>query len=82
MATFPENFRGIHAIPLLQKADSLTLDSLIDLAYDPYLPGAELLIKGLIEAYDANPNKYKSIKKMVDEVGVFIGSLCFVHLQT
>ena len=66
MATFPENFRGIHAILLLQQADSLTLDSLIDLAYDPYLPGAELLIKGLIEAYDSNPNKYKSIKKMMD----------------
>ena len=68
MATFPENFRGIHAIPLLQEADSLTLDSLIDLAYDPYLPGADLLITGLIEAYDANPNKYKSIKKMMDEL--------------
>ena len=60
MASFPENFRGIHAISLLETADSLTLDSLIDLAYDPYLPGAELLIKGLLEAYDTNPTKVKS----------------------
>jgi acyl-homoserine lactone acylase PvdQ len=57
MATFPENFRGIHAIPLLQKADSLTLDSLIDLAYDPYLPGADKLISGLLDAYKAYPSE-------------------------
>jgi len=50
MYSFPENFRGIHAIPLLTKAEDLTLDSLIDLAYDPYLPGADLLITGLLEA--------------------------------
>lgn len=50
MYSFPENFRGIHAIPLLTKAKDLTIDSLIDLAYDPYLPGAEMLISGLLEA--------------------------------
>ncbi|MDG1332896.1 MAG: penicillin acylase family protein [Crocinitomicaceae bacterium] len=50
MTSFPENYRGIHAIPLLEDAENLTLDGLIDLAYDPYLPGAEELINGLIEA--------------------------------
>tara|TARA_R110002073_G_scaffold40547_5_gene115217 strand:- start:357042 stop:359243 length:2202 start_codon:yes stop_codon:yes gene_type:complete len=50
MSSFPENFRGIHAIPLLTKADNLTLDSLIELAYDTYLPGADLLISGLLDA--------------------------------
>jgi acyl-homoserine lactone acylase PvdQ len=40
MSSFPENFRGIHAIPLLKKAENLTLTSLIKLAYDPYLPGS------------------------------------------
>ena len=50
MTSFPENFRGIHAIPLLTKADDLTLDSLIDLAYDSYLPGADQLASGLLEA--------------------------------
>ncbi len=50
MTSFPENFRGIHAIPLLTKAQDLTLDSLIDLAYDNYLPGAERLITGLLNA--------------------------------
>ena len=50
MYSFPENFRGMHAIPLLKKADDLTLDSLIELAYDTYLPGADLLITGLLDA--------------------------------
>ena len=55
MSYSPENYRGIHAISLLSKAKDLTLDKLIELAYDPYLPGAEVLIKGLIKAYDSNP---------------------------
>lgn len=50
MSSYPENFRGMHAIPLLKKAKDLTLDSLIELAYDAYLPGADILITGLIEA--------------------------------
>jgi acyl-homoserine lactone acylase PvdQ len=50
MSSYPENFRGVHAIPLLKKASDLTLESLIDLAYDSYLPGADMLITGLLEA--------------------------------
>lgn len=52
MARAPENFRGIHARMLLKNADNLTLDKLIKLAYDPYLPGFEVLIPGLIKAYE------------------------------
>lgn len=53
-----ENFRGMHAIRLLQNCKDLTLDGLIDLAYDPYLPAFEVLIPGLIEAYDrSSPQK-------------------------
>ncbi len=47
-----ENFRGIHAIGLLKERSNYTLDSLIDLAYDPYLPAFEALIPGLVKAYD------------------------------
>ena len=65
MTSFPENFRGIHAIPLLDQSDNLTLDKLIRLAYDPYLPGAEQLMKGLIEAYDSNPDENKDIKNEI-----------------
>lgn len=54
MAPDAENFRGIHAVKVLTDVEDLTLDKLIDLAYDPYLPGFENLIKGLISAFDNN----------------------------
>ncbi|MGB5544810.1 MAG: penicillin acylase family protein [Gammaproteobacteria bacterium] len=56
MAPDPENFRGVHAQAVLSRvsdlAPDLTLDGLLELAYDPYLPGFEALIPGLIVAYD------------------------------
>ena len=52
MAPDPENFRALHAVRVLTGAHGLTLDKLIGLAYDPYLPGFEKLIPGLVEAYD------------------------------
>ncbi len=66
MASFPENFRGIHAIPLLKKADDLTLDSLIELAYDPYLPGADKLITGLLDAAKKSPVKSAEAKEAIE----------------
>lgn len=65
MTSFPENFRGTHAIPLLNKAKDITLDKLITLAYDPYLPGAKQLMSGLIDAYDKAPNENKEIKNEI-----------------
>ncbi|WP_242929128.1 acylase [Pontibacter vulgaris] len=67
MAPSPENFRGIHAIRLLKKAENLTLDKLIKLAYDPYLPGFEMLIPGLIKAYDKQKPKDQ---KLLDAIEV------------
>ncbi|AXT63313.1 acylase [Aquimarina sp. AD10] len=61
-----ENFRGIHAIRLLKKVDSLTLDKLIEIGYDPYLPAFETLIPGLIEAYDQSPVKNTDLKEPID----------------
>ena len=52
-----ENFRGIHAIRLLTGAGDFTIDKLIELAYDPYLPAFEILIPGLMEAYHHNPSQ-------------------------
>ena len=66
MTSFPENFRGIHAIPLLTKAESLTLDTLIELAYDTYLPGADLLISGLLDAAQKTPIKTQEAKKAIE----------------
>ena len=55
MSLDQENFRGVHAIGLLEGSSGYTLDSLIKLAHDPYLPAFEALIPGLVKAYDAQP---------------------------
>ncbi|MCO5724589.1 acylase [Robiginitalea marina] len=57
MSADEENFRGVHAIGLLSGRSGYTLDSLIALAYDPYLPAFGALIPGLVEAYDALPGR-------------------------
>ncbi len=45
-----ETFRGVHALSLLKDANNLNLDRLISLAYNPYLPGFEKLVPGLVDA--------------------------------
>ena len=54
MAPDAENFRGIHAVDLLEaveeSGEKLTLDGLIALSYDPYLEGMDVMIDGLIVA--------------------------------
>ena len=55
MSRDQENFRGVHAIQLLKDKKGYTLDSLIQLAHDPYLPAFKALIPGLVQAYYRNP---------------------------
>lgn len=66
MSYSPENYRGIHAISLLSKAKNLTIDKMIELAYDPYLPGAEELIRGLIQAYNSHPVNNVEMKTAIN----------------
>jgi acyl-homoserine lactone acylase PvdQ len=66
MAPDDENHRGIHAVQVLSEAEGLTLDSLITLAYDPYLPGFAELIPGLIRAVDAAGEVSASVDAAVD----------------
>jgi len=54
MSRDQENFRGIHAIKLLKDSNGYTLDSLIKMAHDPYLPAFEALIPGLLGAFERN----------------------------
>lgn len=61
-----ENFRGIHAIDLLQSKKAITLDSLISIAYDPYLPAFEKLIPGLVEAYDRGSGEHQDFKEAIE----------------
>lgn len=60
-----ENFRGVHAIKVLSEAQNLTLEKLIKMAHDPYLPAFEKVIPGLIEAYD-NSDKDQSIAEAIE----------------
>jgi acyl-homoserine-lactone acylase len=55
MAPERENSRGLHALKVLQAAPPLTIDTLIDAAYDPYLMAFESLLPALFEAHDALP---------------------------
>jgi acyl-homoserine-lactone acylase len=50
-----ENARGVHALRVLEGKTDFTLQSLIDAAYDSYLPAFEGLIPPLLAAYDATP---------------------------
>ena len=50
-----ESPRGVHAIRVLSNKKDFTLQSLIDAAYDSYLPAFADLIPTLIKAYDATP---------------------------
>ncbi len=66
MSYAPENFRGVHAIRLLEKTEGYTLDKLIEVAYDPVITGFEQLIPGLIKAYDQVRPKDNEIKEAID----------------
>lgn len=66
MSVDHENFRGIHAINLLTNRKDYTLDSLIKLAHDPYLPAFEKLIPKLVEAYDQSPVKNTQLKDPIE----------------
>ena len=68
MASFPENYRGIHAIDLLSQAENLDLDKLITLAYDPYIPLAATLVPDLILAYEKSPRpKLKPVIELLSQ---------------
>ncbi|MBY0435509.1 MAG: penicillin acylase family protein [Cyclobacteriaceae bacterium] len=52
MAPDAENARGIHAVRVLKDEKDFTIDKLITVAHDSYLPGFEKLLPALIKAYD------------------------------
>jgi len=66
MAPDAESFRGIHAVNMLTGVSDLTLDKLIEIAYDPYLPGFEQLIPGLITAFDESGNSHPELAAAIE----------------
>jgi len=61
-----QNYRAIHSMSLLKKAKEITIDKMIKLAYDPYLPAFADLLPGLIKAYDNNAKGHKNIKGAIN----------------
>lgn len=51
MAPDDQNHRAIHAMRVLADVDEIDLDGLIELAHDPWLPGLEQIIDGLVAAH-------------------------------
>ena len=66
MAPDDESFRGIHAVKVLTGISDMTIDKLIDIAYDPYLPGFEQLIPGLITAFDESGEAYAELAPAIE----------------
>jgi acyl-homoserine lactone acylase PvdQ len=66
MAPDAETFRGIHAVKVLTGQSDMTLDKLIEIAYDPYLPGFEKLIPGLITAFDESGAPYADLAPAIE----------------
>jgi acyl-homoserine-lactone acylase len=66
MAPDAESFRGIHAVNVLTGQSDMTLDKLIKIAYDPYLPGFEKLIPGLLSAFDQSGEAFAELAPAID----------------
>jgi acyl-homoserine lactone acylase PvdQ len=66
MSRDQENFRGVHAIGLLKDKKEYTLDSLIKIAHDPYLPAFKALIPGLIKAYNYYDDKNPKLREAIE----------------
>ena len=65
-----ESPRGVHAIRVLSNKKDFTLQSLIDAAYDSYLPAFADLVPTLIKAYDATPASDPVKAKVADQIAV------------
>ena len=70
MDTAGENPRGVLAMMVLQTKEDFTLESLIDAAYDPYLPAFAQLIPTLVAAYDQTPGSDSLKGKLADQIAL------------
>ena len=55
MENYPENYRGIHAIEVLDGKKDFTLESLAAAAYDSHLTAFDVLLPVLYQAYEKTP---------------------------
>ena len=65
-----ENWRGVHAIRVLENRKDFTIDRLIAAAYDSYMPGFADMIPKLVAAYDARPENDPLKSKLFEPMGL------------
>jgi acyl-homoserine-lactone acylase len=70
MDMFGENYRGIHAVKLLEHSRGWTLDSFQAAAFDSFQPGFAALIPPLVEAYRALPGGDSRRPRLAEAVGM------------
>ena len=70
MDTAGENPRGIHANLLLKDRKGLTLDGLLKVDFDPFLPAFARLIPALTKAWDVTPDSDPMKAKLADQVAL------------
>lgn len=63
-----ESARGLHAVRILESTKSLTLDSLIGVAFDSYLPWFERTIPALTKAWDQEPDADALKAKLSEQI--------------
>src|SRR5205085_293721 len=68
-----ESPRGVHAIRLLENKKDFTLSSLLDAAFDSYLPWFAQTIPALLKAYDATPPSDPNKAKLADQIALLRG---------
>lgn len=68
MEEYGENPRGIHAIRVLEGRKDFTIATLIDAAYDSYLPAFADLIPTLVKAFDQIPPSDPLREKLGGEI--------------
>jgi acyl-homoserine-lactone acylase len=68
-----ENPRGVHAIRVLQARKDFTLPTLIDAAYDSWLPAFNDLIPALLTAYDSLPTSDPRKMKLAGQIAALRG---------
>jgi acyl-homoserine-lactone acylase len=68
-----ENPRGVHATALLEDVDSLTLEGLRDLAFDPWLPAFDALIPPLVRDWEGLPAVDPTREATAEAVGLLRG---------
>ena len=70
MAPDGENFRGIAANRLLSKPVKYTLDKVIAMGYDTYMPTFEILIPAVLKAYERLPQSDPLLNELKEPINV------------